>query len=511
MATTDPRMPDVHAADPAQHATGQHDTQQGGIAPLIQLGDPAGCRGMAREAPQPSAISVTTGERPMTVMEAIRTRRTIRRFKPDPVPERVLYDLIDAARWAPTACNMQLWDFVVVTDPARLAEIAQAVPHVKLAPAAIFACYNKEFSQGSAGGIQSTAAAIENVLLYAHSIGLGGYWVATVDDLPLLRKLLGLPPQIEFVSTVLVGYPDEQPSAPRRWPVEDLLHWQRYRPRTFLPTSPDPDRWSMEQIRQYQMARIRSGARYNKPVRSEYAALVSLIGGRLRDLRPQRWLDLFPCTGLYLEALCDAYPDAQEVAFVELSEQTAEFVQKRTKRPLVYYEYNWNKTLPFKDGTLDVVTCIFRLEGLPKAQQVRVLFEAGRALKPDGRLLLAFVNRFSYFSLMRTLRGLYSQKRRTVEYILAPDPSLGPFKPLDPAQVRAMCRQGGLVLERDRRLFPLPPADEVRHRVRNFSEPFKKLQYPALVLSISAGVLTPLLRNQSKIYVWELTKQPAGR
>jgi len=507
MATTDSRTPDVRAADPAHHATGRGDVQQESVVPLIQLDDLTGGQSAAPETPQLPAAPATAGERPMTVMEAIRTRRTIRRFKPDPVPEQVLHNLIDAARWAPTACNMQLWDFIVVTDPARLAEIAQAVPHVKLAPAAIFACYNKEFSQGSAGGIQSTAAAIENMLLYAHSIGLGGYWVATVDDLPLLRKLLGLPPQIEFVATVLVGYPDEQPSAPRRWPVEDLLHWQRYRPRTLLPTSPDPDRWSMEQIRQYQMARIRSGARYNKPVRSEYEALVSLIGGRLRELKPQRWLDLFPCTGLYLEGLCEAYPDAEEVAFVELSEQTAEFVQKRTKRPLVYYEYNWNKPLPFKDGTLDVVTCIFRLEGLPKAQQVRVLFEAGRALKSGGRMVLAFVNRFSYFSLMRLLRGLYSQKRRTVEYILAPDPSLGPFKPLDPVQVLAMCRQGGLFLERDRRLFPLPPPDEVRHRVRNFREPFKKLQYPALALSAAAGVLTPLLRNQAKIYVWELVKR----
>jgi hypothetical protein len=136
-----------------------------------------------------------------------------------------------------------------------------------------------------------------------------------------------------------------------------------------------------------------------------------------------------------------------------------------------------------------------------------VLFEAGRALKPGGHLLLAFVNRGSYFQAMRTLRGVYSKRRRTVEYILAPDPSLGPFKPLDPAQVRAMCRQGGLHLSREQRLFPLPPPDEVRHRVRNFRQPWKALQYPALALASAGQVLAPAMRGQAKIFVWDLVRR----
>jgi len=206
-------------------------------------------------------------ERPLTVAEAIRTRRTIRKWTAQPLTREQVRELLEAALWAPSACNMQLWDFVVVTEPETRRRLAAAVPFADQAPACIFVCYNTRFSEGSYANIQSAAAAVMNMLLRAHSLGLGGFWQATIHDRELLRRLLGLPKEIDVLSTVLFGYPAEAPTAPARRDPSHLIHWERYRPRPHLPSTPHPRGWTLAQIADYQQARIRAGPKYNKPLR----------------------------------------------------------------------------------------------------------------------------------------------------------------------------------------------------------------------------------------------------
>ena len=85
----------------------------------------------------------------------------------------IVKELLECALWAPSACNMQLWDFVVVTDPAIRQSLAEAVPFADKAQVCIFICYNTRFSEGSYANIQSASAAVMNMLLRAHSLGLG--------------------------------------------------------------------------------------------------------------------------------------------------------------------------------------------------------------------------------------------------------------------------------------------------------------------------------------------------
>ena len=124
---------------------------------------PAGGNGHLA-APERPALDVST---------AIRTRRTIRRWTDDPVSPEIVKELLECALWAPSACNMQLWDFVVVTDPAIRQSLAEAVPFADKAQVCIFICYNTRFSEGSYANIQSASAAVMNMLLRAHSLGLG--------------------------------------------------------------------------------------------------------------------------------------------------------------------------------------------------------------------------------------------------------------------------------------------------------------------------------------------------
>jgi nitroreductase/SAM-dependent methyltransferase len=409
----------------------------------------------------------------LDVSSAIRTRRTIRRWTDQPVPDEVVKELLECALWAPSACNMQLWTFVVVTDPETRRSLGDAVPFADKAPVCIFICYNTRFSEGSHANIQSASAAVMNMLLRAHSLGLGGFWQATIHDRQKLRETLALPKDVEVLSTTLFGYPAESPGAPARRDPSHLVHWQKFDSRFTLPSSPDPDDWRLEQIADYQQARIRAGPKYNKPIKSEYEAVRGYLGHALRRIAPKKVLDLLPCTGLYLEALAHELPDA-DLHFVELGQQVAAFAQARLPRLATYHQYRGAIDLP--DDSVDAATCVFRLENLPASERAPLLREAHRVLRPGGALVLAHINRASYFEPMRVVRHVLG--RRDVQYALHTDPSLGPFSALVPADVDSLVRNAGFTIEHEHRTFPLPPEDEARHRVRTFHNAASSLQYP---------------------------------
>ena len=427
----------------------------------------------------------------LDVSTAIRTRRTIRRWTDRPVSDEIVKELLECALWAPSACNMQLWDFVVVTDPQTRQSLAEAVPFADKAQVCIFICYNTRFSEGSHANIQSASAAVMNMLLRAHSLGLGGFWQATIHDRQKLRETLGLPKDIDVLSTTLFGYPAESPSAPARRDPSHLVHWQKYHPKPTLPSSPDPEDWRLDQIADYQQARIRAGPKYNKPIKSEYEAVRGFLGHSLRREQPKAVLDLLPCTGLYLEAIAEEAPDA-ELHFVELGQQVAAFAQARLPRPATYHPYRGQIDLP--DGSIDAATCVFRLENVPSAERRRLLEETNRVLKPGGALIVAHINRASYFEPMRLAR--WAIGRRDVQYALATDPSLGPFTALLPGEVEALARETGFAVEHTHSVFPLPPEDEAKHRVRSFHNALSALQIPVAaaykVTEPLHGALAPL-------------------
>ena len=437
---------------------------------------------------QPDALPV------LDVAQAIRTRRTIRRWQDRPVPKELILEILEAALWAPSACNMQLWDFVVVSDPERRQELDGAVPFAAQAPVLIFVCYNTRFSEGSYANIQGASAAIMNMLLRGHSLGLGGFWQATIHDRERLRQVLGLPKDVDVLSTVLFGYPAEQPGAPSRRDPSQLLHWQKYHPRLALPSSPHPRDWSLAQVADYQQARIRAGPKYNKPIQSEFEVVTQFASDALQEAQPGEWIDLLPCTGLYLEHLMPAAPGA-DVHFIELTDQTARFAQARLPRPAEYHPYAGRIDLP--DESVDAATCIFRLENLPPTERVQLLAEAHRVLRPNGRLILAFVSRRSYFALLQPIRWLLG--RRDVQYVLGTDPSLGPFEPLHPRDVTRLVATTGFRLERKAARFPLPPEDEARHRVRALRPPLSFAQYPVQAIYRLTKPFHAMLTPWSKV------------
>lgn len=178
----------------------------------------------------------------MDVMEAIRTRRSIRKYQDKPVEEEKLRAVLEAARLAPSWSNLQCWRFVVVKDAAaraRLSELSYveallapkgfksnpAQKALAQAPVVIVACADPEQS-GALGGqpyyLVDFGIAAENLLLAAHAQGLGSVFVGIFDE-EKIREMLGIPADIRVIGLFPLGYPEGEPKAgPPRKPLEEI-------------------------------------------------------------------------------------------------------------------------------------------------------------------------------------------------------------------------------------------------------------------------------------------------
>ena len=199
----------------------------------------------------------------LSTQEALRQRRSIRKFKPDPVPDECITELLESARLAPSGCNAQPWRFKVVRDPAKRLLLAQAAHNqmfIAEAPVVIVCCADVQgYLDGSVSGIQdlgkigavednvvkvllkgiaqmrtytveqlgdriaaNVAIAIEHMVLRALDFGLGTCWVRFLDA-EKIKKMFGWAENLLVVALLPVGYPAEAPAPRKRLPPEALL------------------------------------------------------------------------------------------------------------------------------------------------------------------------------------------------------------------------------------------------------------------------------------------------
>ncbi len=173
----------------------------------------------------------------MELFEVIRNRRSIRAYKKQDVPEGTVEKLLDAARWAPSAGNIQPWAFVVATSldvKRNLSLAAYSQRDVEEAPIVIVVCADEKRAQESYGERgktlychQDTAAAVQNILLSAYSLGLGSCWVGAFKE-EQVRKVIKAPESMKPVALIILGYPDEAPVARGRRPLSEIMHKESF-------------------------------------------------------------------------------------------------------------------------------------------------------------------------------------------------------------------------------------------------------------------------------------------
>lgn len=164
----------------------------------------------------------------MEIIEAINTRRSIRRFTGEPVSEADLNLVLTAGFQAPSAHNYQPREFVIVQKEETLAKIAQVHPYAKMLPQAgtgIIVCGDKDKQQKLGFLIADCAATIENILLAAHGIGLGAVWCGLHPVNPLaeaIATICGLPANMVPVGMVVLGHKAETKEPVKRYDPEKI-------------------------------------------------------------------------------------------------------------------------------------------------------------------------------------------------------------------------------------------------------------------------------------------------
>ena len=165
----------------------------------------------------------------MDTLEAIHTRRSIRTYLDQPVPTEVIQKLLAAAMQAPSARNQQPWQFVVI-DGLILTKIPSFMPNAAMAgkaPLAILVCGDLSLEESEGYWVVDCAAAVENMLLAAHGLGLGAVWCGVYPRehrMEGLRQLIGLPKNVIAHSLVVLGYAAEQVPAEDRYRPERVHH-----------------------------------------------------------------------------------------------------------------------------------------------------------------------------------------------------------------------------------------------------------------------------------------------
>ena len=168
----------------------------------------------------------------MDAMEAILSRRSIRRYTDKPVPEELIKQLLVAAMSAPSANNQQPWQFVIIDDRRILDEIPRFHPYshmLREASWAIAVCGDNDLAL-SGYWVQDCSAATQNILLAAHALGLGAVWLGVHPNEKRekeVQKLLGLPEHVKPLCLISIGYPAEKKSPSNRY-NESRVHHNRW-------------------------------------------------------------------------------------------------------------------------------------------------------------------------------------------------------------------------------------------------------------------------------------------
>jgi nitroreductase len=166
-----------------------------------------------------------------TILDVVRNRRSVRKYRPDAMSPDEIAALKMAVIWAPSAGNLHSRRFFFVTgaDPrVRLARAAPGSEFIGQAPLVIVGCEDRHVVRDYLGrgfslyAVQDVAAAVENVLLVAHALGLGACWVGMFNEAEV-HSILGLPQHLRPVALVPVGRPAEAPDPPERPAPEEIV------------------------------------------------------------------------------------------------------------------------------------------------------------------------------------------------------------------------------------------------------------------------------------------------
>jgi len=169
----------------------------------------------------------------MEITEAIRSRRSIRKYQDRPIEEEKLLRVLDTGRMAPSARNLQDWKFIVVRDQDKrkmLSDAANGQPYVEKASAVIVGCATEPENIMPCGQYCypiDLAIALDHMSLAATSEGLGSCWIGAFQE-DKVKEILDIPEKIRVVAMLILGYPAESPAARPRRKLDEIVVYDKW-------------------------------------------------------------------------------------------------------------------------------------------------------------------------------------------------------------------------------------------------------------------------------------------
>ncbi len=172
----------------------------------------------------------------MELDKAIKERKSVREYLTKRIPEEKLMEVLDAARYAPKAGNLQNFYFIVVKSKKRKEDISECCKNqswMKNAPIHIVVCNKVKdikrlySEQGELFSIQNAAAAMENILLKATELGLGTCWVGALDFVKI-QRILKLPDDVRVEAIITLGYPKKIPRTSRKYDLDKIVYFEEW-------------------------------------------------------------------------------------------------------------------------------------------------------------------------------------------------------------------------------------------------------------------------------------------
>lgn len=168
----------------------------------------------------------------MEINQKIKERHSVRKFKSNNIPDELIQEIIDTARWAPSGLNNQPWKFIIIRDIQIKEDIAAQTEYSKIirnAPICIAIFYDKDEGYNYVKDIQAIGAAIQNILLAIYNLNLGGVWLGEIlNKRTEVERILKVPEHFELMAIVALGYPDEKNPKRVRKPISELAYLDKY-------------------------------------------------------------------------------------------------------------------------------------------------------------------------------------------------------------------------------------------------------------------------------------------
>ncbi|TEU06363.1 MAG: nitroreductase [Candidatus Aminicenantes bacterium] len=171
----------------------------------------------------------------MKVLDVIQKRRSVRKYKEDPIPEKALMRVLEAARLAPSGKNFQPWKFIIVKDKALKEKLAQASAgqfFMAEAPIIIVGCGFPDNCYAHMGRYMKSwsvdvTIALEHLILQAQEEGLGTCWIGSFEE-EEVKAILNIPENVKVLALTPLGYPDEIPRFRGRKSLDEIISYDRF-------------------------------------------------------------------------------------------------------------------------------------------------------------------------------------------------------------------------------------------------------------------------------------------